>query len=98
MTHMPSPQERAFADLDRQLSHIDIDFESIWSAKVKRRPRFPQKFGPGVWASVAARVATWRDRARKRRQLAAMQTRDLQDICQTPAQAADEARKPFWRA
>lgn len=54
MTRIPSPQELAFAELDRELSHIDIDFRSIWSAKVKRRPRCPQKSGPGVWASVAA--------------------------------------------
>ena len=71
MTHMPSPQERAFADLDRQLSHIDIDFESIWSAKVVRRRISPPESRPslrsGIGAWVTALAAIRRDRARKRR-------------------------------
>jgi uncharacterized protein YjiS (DUF1127 family) len=40
--------------------------------------------------------ALWRDRAKKRRQLAEMRERDLKDIGLTRLDAAKEVRKPFW--
>lgn len=40
--------------------------------------------------------ALWRDRAKKRRQLAEMCERDLKDIGLTRHDAAKEVRKSFW--
>lgn len=43
-------------------------------------------------------IALWRDRAKKRRQLAEMRERDLKDIGLTRLDANMEVRKPFWKA
>jgi len=42
-------------------------------------------------------VATWRERGRMRRQLAAMSDRELHDIGVCRAEVADEVGRPFWR-
>ncbi|MGH6912665.1 MAG: DUF1127 domain-containing protein [Geminicoccales bacterium] len=42
-------------------------------------------------------ILTWRERARTRRQLLAMDDRLLSDIGITRAEAHHEAEKPFWR-
>jgi uncharacterized protein YjiS (DUF1127 family) len=42
-------------------------------------------------------VATWRERSRVRRQLAAMSDRELHDIGVCRAEVADEISRPFWR-
>lgn len=41
--------------------------------------------------------ALWRDRAKKRRQLAEMRDGDLKDIGLTRLDAAKEVCKPFWK-
>jgi uncharacterized protein YjiS (DUF1127 family) len=48
-------------------------------------------------ARVARALAVWRRRARSRGELARLGERDLRDIGLTPAEAARECAKPFWR-
>jgi uncharacterized protein YjiS (DUF1127 family) len=43
------------------------------------------------------RLGEWRRRARERAELARFGSRDLRDIGLTPADAAYEINKPFWR-
>jgi uncharacterized protein YjiS (DUF1127 family) len=50
------------------------------------------------WARFAERLAEWRRRSRERAALARLDMRDLRDIGLTPADAAREINKPFWRA
>ena len=57
----------------------------IWTRKERPRKRTPSI------------LAVWRERARKRRQLATMPERDLKDIGLTRLDAAKEVRKPFWK-
>lgn len=45
-----------------------------------------------MWRQIAA----WRERARQRRQLAALQDWQLRDIGVSRAAARAEAAKPFW--
>jgi uncharacterized protein YjiS (DUF1127 family) len=45
----------------------------------------------------AARIAEWRRRARSRRDLMALNERDLWDMHLTRCDALYEASKPFWR-
>ena len=47
---------------------------------------------------LAALAATWRHRARQRRQLARLDDALLKDIGLTRCDAEMEAGKPFWRA
>jgi uncharacterized protein YjiS (DUF1127 family) len=42
-------------------------------------------------------LSAWQERARDRRQLAALDDRMLHDIGVDPASAAEEVFKPFWR-
>jgi uncharacterized protein YjiS (DUF1127 family) len=42
-------------------------------------------------------VGLWRERRRVRRQLAAMNERELQDIGICWSEIAEEIGKPFWR-
>lgn len=42
--------------------------------------------------------AAWRQRALSRTQLARLSERELRDIALTPAEAAREYAKPFWRS
>jgi len=46
---------------------------------------------------IAATVGEWRRRARSRRDLMALDPRDLRDLRLTPADALREARKLFWK-
>jgi uncharacterized protein YjiS (DUF1127 family) len=50
-------------------------------------------------AAIAAlrRIALWRERARQRQALAALDERLLRDIGVAPYDAACECNKPFWR-
>ena len=50
-----------------------------------------------VFASAFALLHVWGERISQRRSLAEMDGRLLADIGLTPAQAAAEYRKPFWR-
>ncbi len=43
-------------------------------------------------------LKVWADRARQRRELAALNERDLEDIGLTRLEARHEAAKPFWQA
>jgi uncharacterized protein YjiS (DUF1127 family) len=54
--------------------------------------------GSGRWSRFAARLAQWRRRSRERAALARLDLRALRDIGLTPADAAREINKPFWRA
>jgi uncharacterized protein YjiS (DUF1127 family) len=51
-----------------------------------------------AWRRGWALVACWRDRARQRQLLAALDDRALADIAVTRLEAARECAKPFWRA
>ncbi len=46
--------------------------------------------------SILMLVATWRERGRVRRQLAAMSERELQDMGKCWPEIVYEAGKPFW--
>ena len=46
---------------------------------------------------VTKMAARWIERARSRRQLAAMSTRSLRDMGLSRAAVAGEVHKPFWR-
>ncbi len=48
-------------------------------------------------AILVARLTEWRRRARSRAVLARFGARELRDIGFTPADAARECAKPFWR-
>jgi uncharacterized protein YjiS (DUF1127 family) len=47
--------------------------------------------------NVLAMVRTWLTRVRVRRELAALSTRELQDMGTCWSSIADEVSKPFWR-
>jgi uncharacterized protein YjiS (DUF1127 family) len=63
--------------------------------------RIPQvKFaepGPDVLRLVLDVLCTWRSRARERRQLAALDARELRDIAVSRYDRRIECAKPFWR-
>ncbi|MBX9756687.1 MAG: DUF1127 domain-containing protein [Pseudomonadaceae bacterium] len=48
-------------------------------------------------ASLLARLQTWRQNSRTRRQLAQLDTRQLADTGITQAERGSELDKPFWR-
>lgn len=56
---------------------------------------------PAARAGALARLVTtlmrWRERARERRQLLAMTTRELRDLGLSNVDAWREANKPLWR-
>lgn len=61
--------------------------------------------GHALWVSVggaiddaATMLLAWHERARQRRELLALNDRDLHDIGLSRADAASEGDKPFWRA
>ncbi len=54
--------------------------------------------GTGRWARLAEKLAQWRRRREGRASLARFDARALRDIGLTPADAATEINKPFWRA
>lgn len=47
--------------------------------------------------AISVTVAVWRERVAMRRSLAQMDTRSLRDAGLSPAAAAYESGKPFWR-
>ena len=49
-------------------------------------------------SSVLAMVRTWRERARSRRELAALNEHELRDMGTCWSSISDEVNKPFWRA
>jgi uncharacterized protein YjiS (DUF1127 family) len=63
--------------------------------------RLPASQPGGLIDALRAAVALiqlWHRRARERQQLACLDHRMLRDIGVTPAEAARECDKPFWRA
>ncbi len=64
----------------------------------RRQPRTLRGSTLAVAGGILARVRIWRSRSRVRRQLAAMNERELQDIGTCSSEIACEAGKPFWRA
>ncbi len=58
----------------------------------------PPSFRPPSFRQrLAVTVAVWRERTMARRYLAAMDARSLRDAGISPAAAAFEAGRPFWR-
>jgi uncharacterized protein YjiS (DUF1127 family) len=51
----------------------------------------------GLQARAKACIAKWRQRARSRRELMALDGRELRDIHLTRCDAMSEAGKPFWK-
>jgi len=51
-----------------------------------------------AFAAVGEVVATWRRRARERRELANLDHRTLRDLGISPTDVQFEANKPFWRS
>jgi uncharacterized protein YjiS (DUF1127 family) len=68
----------------------------VWRA---RRPRFSLYGLPPFHILMSGwhLIATWIERVRQRRALAALDDRMLRDIGVTRAEAARETEKPFWR-
>lgn len=57
----------------------------------------PPSFRRRLAVAVAVTVAVWRERTTVRRCLAEMDARSLRDAGISPAAAAFEAGRPFWR-
>lgn len=53
---------------------------------------------PSLRARMALALATWRERTAARRCLARMDARSLRDVGISPAAAAFESGRPFWRS
>lgn len=51
----------------------------------------------GAWQRLRLTLAVWRGRVSMRRRLADMDARSLRDAGISPAAAAYEAAKPFWK-
>jgi uncharacterized protein YjiS (DUF1127 family) len=51
----------------------------------------------GTLAALAQIFATWRSRARQRRELATLDAATIRDLGLTPSAIQFEADKPFWR-
>ena len=66
-------------------------------ARLRQDPRPPAAASERLAVRVARTLAAWRWRARSRTQLAHLSERELRDIGLTPADAARECAKPFWR-
>ena len=63
-----------------------------------RQDHWPQAMpAESMIARLGRALGAWRDRARGRTQLAHLSERELRDIGLTPAEAAQEYAKPFWR-
>lgn len=61
------------------------------------RPRRRATAPTDVFVAAFALLLVWGERIRQRQSLAGMDKRLLSDIGLTPAEAASEYRKPFWR-
>jgi uncharacterized protein YjiS (DUF1127 family) len=48
-------------------------------------------------SAVGQLIATWRRRARERRELGSLDYRTVRDLGMSPADIQFEANKPFWR-
>lgn len=62
-----------------------------------RRPPARAAASGRLIARIRDAFSTWRQRAQGRTQLAHLSERELRDIGLTPADAAREYAKPFWR-
>jgi uncharacterized protein YjiS (DUF1127 family) len=51
----------------------------------------------GTYTAFSHILATWRRRARERRELATLDARTIQDLGLSSAEIQFEANKPFWR-
>ena len=51
----------------------------------------------GTYTAFSQIVATWRQRARQRRELANLDHRALRDLGISPSDVQFEINKPFWR-
>jgi uncharacterized protein YjiS (DUF1127 family) len=51
----------------------------------------------GTYTAFNQIFASWRRRARERRELASLDTRTLRDLGLSPGEVQFEANKPFWR-
>jgi uncharacterized protein YjiS (DUF1127 family) len=51
----------------------------------------------GTYTAFNQIFASWRRRARERRELANLDTRTLRDLGLSPGEVQFEANKPFWR-
>ena len=51
----------------------------------------------GTYTAFSQILATWRRRARERRELATLDARTIQDLGLSSAEIQFEANKPFWR-
>ena len=52
----------------------------------------------GTFASFNQVFATWRQRARQRKELASLDARTLHDLGLSPSEVNFEVNKPFWRS
>jgi uncharacterized protein YjiS (DUF1127 family) len=57
----------------------------------------PESPRPSLGRRLVATLRTWRERSVVRRQLATMDVRSLREAGISPAAAAYESGKPFWR-
>ena len=69
----------------------DLALTTMAGARMRRRPADLIRAALRIGRLVLAR-------SRERQFLASMDARMLRDIGVTPYEAAEEARKPFWRA
>jgi uncharacterized protein YjiS (DUF1127 family) len=67
------------------------------AARLRRDHRPQAAASEGLIARVVRRLAAWHRRICSRTQLARLSERELRDIGLTPAEAARECAKPFWR-
>ncbi|HYC66341.1 MAG TPA: DUF1127 domain-containing protein [Reyranellaceae bacterium] len=71
---------------------------SVQSRKPIAAPTFETPvFRPSLLRRLAIAWTVWRDRIEMRRALANMDARSLRDAGISPAAAAYESGKPFWR-
>lgn len=68
------------------MTMIDLTLTAV------RARRLPQ------WSEFQGLLIEWRQRARSRRELAALDDRELWDMGVTRMEAENEANKPFWEA
>jgi uncharacterized protein YjiS (DUF1127 family) len=52
----------------------------------------------GTYTAFSQILATWRRRARERRELASLDARSLRDLGLSASDVNFEANKPFWRS
>lgn len=84
-----------FTKISRFYVASDVDRTAIWSAAAVRRAA-----GWALWVfdAVPETLIEWQRRHQDRQALASLDDRLLRDVGISPAEAAREAAKPFWRA